>query len=149
MRLRPLSNRDAIQPWMGHWPSSTRPSNRNGVPGSWDEASTPNPVTMVQSRYLQLKLIGWFHFQVNLSMLIDLPTTLVSIHPVNFLFFFFLLFCQSLFTYSYKWTQTLIRSVYFSKFTRMSKQARSVHMGMDQQLVGHRDRICCELLAIC
>jgi len=23
MGLRPLSNRDAIQPWMGHWPSST------------------------------------------------------------------------------------------------------------------------------
>jgi len=23
MGLRPLSNRDTIQPWMGHWPSST------------------------------------------------------------------------------------------------------------------------------
>ena len=42
MGLRPLSNRDTD-------PLRPRPSNRNGIPGLWDETSTPNSVAMDQT----------------------------------------------------------------------------------------------------
>ena len=94
MGLRPLSNRDAIQPWMGHWSSSTptleserrsRVMGRDIDPESCDYEPTCDPVLNSPG----LHSTSWF--LISLTWAVDVrslsklwrPTQCIDVHDLT------------------------------------------------------------------